>query len=127
MIGSFRVYDTHTHLGVAMHSGRVRRVEDALRAMDSHGVDRSVLIPWPVVTDQRAAHDEIGEAVRRYPDRFTGSACLDPYLPEAAFRDELRRCVEHHGFRALKLQPQYQPLNPISGRSECVLWSSAGA
>lgn len=118
MNGGFRIYDTHTHLGVARHSGRVRRVEDALRAMDAHGVDRSVLIPWPVVEDHRAAHEEIGEAVRRYPDRFTGSACLYPYIPEQEFRDELRRCAEVFGFRALKLQPQFHALNPVSSRSD---------
>lgn len=118
MRDGFRLYDTHTHLGRARHSGRVRTVDDALRAMDGYGVDRSVLIPWPVVEDQRAAHDEIGAAVRRHPDRFTGTAGLDPFVPEQEFRDEVRRCVEEYGFRALKLQPQYQPLNPISPRSD---------
>ena len=81
MKDGFRIYDTHTHLGVARHSGRVRRVDDALRAMDANGVDRSVLIPWPVVEDQKAAHDEIGEAVRRYPDRFTGSPAFTRLSP----------------------------------------------
>ena len=124
MKDGFRIYDTHTHLGVARHNGRVRRVDDALRAMDTNGVDRSVLIPWPVVEDQKAAHDEIGEAVRRYPDRFTGCACLYPFVAESEFRDELRRCVEVHGFKSLKFQPQFQPLNPVSARSD-FLFASA--
>jgi len=34
------------------------------------------------------------------------------------FRHEVRRCSEILGFRALKLQPQYQALNPLSLRSE---------
>jgi predicted TIM-barrel fold metal-dependent hydrolase len=118
MKNGYRIYDTHTHLGVARHSGRVRRVDDALRAMDSYGVDRAVLIPWPVVEDYKAAHDEIGVALRQYPDRFTGAACLYPFLPETEFRSEIRRCVEQLGIRALKFQPQFQPLNPISARSD---------
>jgi predicted TIM-barrel fold metal-dependent hydrolase len=112
------VYDTHTHIGTARHSGRVFSAADMLRHMDRCGVDRSLLIPYPVVEDHRAAHDEIGRAVRDHPDRFTGCACLYPYLPLDTFRNELRRCVEVYNFRALKLQPQYHGLNPVSPRSD---------
>jgi hypothetical protein len=86
--------------------------------MDRNGVDRSLLIPFPVVEDYRSAHDEIAAAQRAHPDRFAGAACLDPFVPEAEFRAEVRRCAEDLGFRALKLQPQYQALNPISPRSD---------
>jgi len=84
--------------------------------MDEHGIDRSLLIPFPVVKDHRAAHDEIATAVRAYPDRFIGCACVPPY--QADFRDELRRCSEELGFRAVKLQPQYHGLNPVSRNSD---------
>jgi predicted TIM-barrel fold metal-dependent hydrolase len=117
VIGGFQAYDTHTHIGTARHSGSVVSADDMLRSMDRHGVDRSVLIPFPVVEDYRAAHDEIGQAVKDHPDRFTGAACLYPFLPEQEFRDEIRRCVEVWGLRAMKFQPQYQALNPISPRS----------
>ena len=112
-----RVFDTHTHLGRARHSGRVATVEGMLRAMDASGVDRSLLIPFPVVEDFRREHDEIGRAVKSYPDRFVGAACLDPFVAEDTYRDEVRRCRETYGFRALKFQPQYQGLNPLSERS----------
>jgi uncharacterized protein len=118
MKNSFRVYDTHTHIGVALHTGRVCTAEDMLRHMDAFGVDRSLLIPFPVVEDYRDAHDEIAAAVRLWPDRFTGCACLYPFLPRQQFRDELRRCSHELGFRALKLQPQYHGLNPLSPRHE---------
>ena len=117
MIRGFQAYDTHTHIGVARHSGSRVSADDMLRSMDRYGVDRSVLIPFPVVEDHRAAHDEIGRAVREHPDRFTGSACLYPFIPEQEFRDEIRRCVEVLGLRAMKFQPQFQPLNPISPRA----------
>jgi uncharacterized protein len=107
------VWDTHTHLGKARHSGRECTADELLRAMDAHGVDCSVAIPFPVVEDYRAAHDEIGAAVRAHGDRLRGVACLYPFIPEAEFRDEVRRCREEYGFGALKLQPQYQPLNPL--------------
>lgn len=118
MRDGFRIYDTHTHLGQARHSGRTHAVEEMLASMDAHGVDRSLLIPFPVVEDYRAQHDLIGAALRAYPDRFSGSACIYPFVPESDFRDEVRRCGEELGFCALKLQPQYQALNPLSARSD---------
>lgn len=117
MRGGFRIFDTHTHLGRAVHSGRSCTADRLLASMDRHGVDRSVAIPYPLVEDQRAAHDEIGAAVKAHPDRLVGAACLDPYLPRERFRDEVRRCVETYGFRALKLQPQFQPLNVLAPAS----------
>ena len=108
MKDGFFLFDTHTHIGLARHSGRRQTAEQLLREMDRCGVDRSVVIPFPVVDDYTAAHEEIGAAVAAHPDRLTGAACLNPFIPEQTFRDEVRRCREVHGFRALKFQPQYQ-------------------
>jgi predicted TIM-barrel fold metal-dependent hydrolase len=118
MRDGFRIYDAHSHLGVAGHSGRQQTAGDLLRTMDLTGIDRALLIPFPVVEDYRAAHDGIAAAMRAHPDRFSGAACIEPFIPETDFRAEVRRCAEDLGFRALKLQPQYQALNPISGRSD---------
>ncbi len=112
------VWDAHTHIGKARHSGRAYSAAELIADMDRHGVDCSVVIPFPVVDDYRAAHDEIGAAVRAHHGRLRGVACLNPYVPEADFRDEVRRCREVHGFTALKLQPQYQALNPLWPTSE---------
>ncbi len=77
-----KIFDSHTHLGRALHSGRVASADKMLRTMDAAGIDRSLLIPFPVVEDYRREHDEIGDAVRAHPDRFAGSACLNPFVPE---------------------------------------------
>jgi predicted TIM-barrel fold metal-dependent hydrolase len=95
-----------------------------LRYMDAVGVDRTLLIPFPVVDDYRREHDLIAAAMRSHPDRFAGAACLNPFVPENEFRDEVRRCRETHGFRALKFQPQYQGLNPLSDRSDFLFESA---
>lgn len=118
MRDGFRLFDTHTHIGRARHSGRVHTADALLRDMDRYGVDVSMVIPFPVVEDCREAHDEIGRAVLAHPDRLLGCACLYPYIPEAEFRDEVRRCRETYGFRALKLQPQYHGLNPMAPQAE---------
>lgn len=124
MRDGFRVWDTHAHIGAARHSGRRCTAEKMLALMDRRGVDRAMLIPFPVVEDERAAHDEIGRAVQQWPDRFAGAACLYPYADEAAFRTEVRRCREQYGFAALKLQPQYQPVNPLWEASDVVFGSA---
>ncbi len=107
-----RIFDSHTHIGHGIHSGRRQTADQLLREMDRFGVDRSLVIPFPVVEDHRAAHDEIAGAVRAHPDRFCGAACVYPYIPRQQFRDELRRCKEELGFVAMKLQPQFQAINP---------------
>lgn len=119
MRDGFRIFDAHTHLGTARHSGRRFTASRMLAWMDASGIDRALVIPFPVVEDYREAHDEIGAAVRAWPDRLAGAACLPPWqLSEREFHDEVRRTVERFGFRALKLQPQYHGLNPISPRSD---------
>ncbi len=118
MKDGFRIFDTHTHVGNARHSGRRTTAEQLLENMDRFGIDRSVVIPYPVVEDYRREHDEIGAAVRAHPERLVGAVCLSPFVPAPAFADEVRRCAEVYGFRALKLQPKYQAINPLSKRSD---------
>ncbi len=117
MKDGFQLFDTHTHIGTARHSGRSYSADELLRDMDRFGVDRSLVIPFPVVESNRDAHELIGKAVRAHPDRLVGSACVYPFIPESEFRDEVRRCREVYGFRALKLQPQYHGLNPFAEAS----------
>ena len=113
MRDGFALFDTHIHIGTARHTGRRQPAADIVAAMDRFGVDYSVAIPFPVVDDYRQQHDEIGAAIRHYPGRLVGAACLNPFIAQPDFRDEVRRCREELGFRALKFQPQYQPLNPL--------------
>ena len=109
----FRIFDTHTHVGHGLHHGRRYSAEQLVAAMDQHDVDRSVVIPFPVVEDYRATHNEIARATKAQPERIVGTACIYPYIGADKYRDEVKRCVEELGFRALKLQPQFQPLDPL--------------
>jgi predicted TIM-barrel fold metal-dependent hydrolase len=118
MKNGFRIYDAHTHIGNALHSGRTFSADQLLRAMDEYGVEKSLVIPYPVVVDYRHEHALIGAGVHEYGDRLVGAACLSPFLPREEFQDEIRRCKEQYGFRVLKLQPQYHGLNPISSGSD---------
>ncbi len=108
-----RIFDTHTHIGRGLHSGRVQSAAQLIGEMDRFGVDHSLVIPFPVVEDHREAHDEIARAIREHPGRLSGAACVSPFVPRRFFDDEIRRCVEELGFVAMKLQPQYQGVNPL--------------
>ena len=118
MRSGFRIFDTHTHMGTARHSGRSATADDQLRNMDAAGIDRALAIHFPVVDDYRAQHDLIGKAVQQHPDRLCGAACMFPLVARDVFDNEIRRCRESWGFTALKLQPQYHGLNPLSRSSE---------
>lgn len=118
MRDGFSIFDAHCHIGEALHSGRVHGADMMLARMDRHGIDRALAIPFPMVRSFREAHDEIGAAVRAHGQRFVGAACLDPFTRESEFREEVHRCREEYGFRALKIQPQFQPIDASSQRSE---------
>jgi uncharacterized protein len=120
MRDGYFLYDSHVHMGLASHSGRRQTAGDLLREMDRFSVDRSLAIPFPVVDDFRAQHDEIGAALASHPDRFRGAASLNPCIAEAEFRGEVKRCREQYGFVALKVQPQYQAVHPMLPRNAYV-------
>ena len=119
-----RLFDAHTHIGSARHSGRSCDAGAMLGHMDRFGIDRALLIPFPVVDDYRAAHDGIARAIDAHPARFAGAACLNPFVSEQEYAAEVKRCAAL-GFRALKIQPQYQAVNPLSPRSAYVLDAAA--
>ena len=111
MRNGFSIFDAHCHVGKAVHSGRVQSANAMLALMDRYGIDRALAIPFPMVDCFRDAHDEIGNAVREHPERFVGAACLNPFIGEAEVRQEVRRCSETYGFKALKIQSQFQPVD----------------
>ena len=79
------IFDTHAHIGTARHSGRsCIQPDDLLRDMDRHAVERALVIPFPVVENYRAEHDEIGAAVMEHPDRL--------WAPPAWIRTSRRPC-----------------------------------
>jgi predicted TIM-barrel fold metal-dependent hydrolase len=73
---------------------KIAGAREIVSAMDSHGVDRSVVFgfPWKNIATCRMQNDYILDAVKRYPDRLIGLCCLDPAHPDAP--EEARRCLE---------------------------------
>ncbi len=66
--------------------------EQVLEAMDSSGVDRSVIFGFGFRSQDRCRreNDYVIEAVSRYPDKFTGFATVN--AAAGGVREELERC-----------------------------------
>ncbi len=117
------VIDAHQHLGESALTGRRQTTDAVLAALDRHGVDAALLLPYPVTTDPRRAHDAVAEACRRYPDRFVGGACLSPLVP--GYTEEMRRCVRDLGFRAIKFHPMCHAMSPMYERARAAFQAAA--
>jgi 2,3-dihydroxybenzoate decarboxylase len=80
--------------------------------MDARGIDRQIIAitaPGVQVFDRdtavglaRDANDELAEACRRHPDRYTGMAACAPQAPEEAAR-EIERAITKLGFKGVMI------------------------
>ena len=94
--------DAHSHLGTCRVFDSEQPPSALLQAMDRHGIDASVVQPFPGAPDPGAVHDEIARLAREHPGRIYGVASLSPHLPVEAYRAEVRRCVRDLGFVGVK-------------------------
>lgn len=67
---------------------------DMLAAMDDNRVEQNVIFgfPWKDESLFKKHNDYISQVVNRYPDRFIGLGCFDPFCQGAAA--ETLRCLE---------------------------------
>jgi len=99
-----QIVDFHTHIW----GDRSDRDADTLmRMIDRYdlawiGVSALVGGQQPTSRDVRSANDTVAAFVRRAPKRIEGFGYLNPRHGPAAV-DELKRCVERHGFGFVKL------------------------
>lgn len=72
---------------------RLASAEDVVASMQEAGVDRTVVFgfPWREAGLCRAHNDYLIDAVRRYPDKLIGFACVQPL--DANDAKELDRCL----------------------------------
>lgn len=92
------INDFHVHMGKSS-KGEVFTAEDLVRSMDQYGIERSGLSILNG-TSCRELNDRTLAAVRQFPDRIVGYAYINPREENA--KDEVRRCLETDGFRAVK-------------------------
>ncbi len=89
--------------------GRMATVEDLLKAMNSAGIDRSVIagFGWTNPKVAREVNDYIIHAVTQYPEQLTGFCSINPAWGAAALA-EVERCAAA-GLRGIgELHPDTQ-------------------
>ncbi len=102
--------DCHGHLGGHSPNYHIpdSTIESTVADMDRVGVRKAFVFSFSVVHgDERFGNDQVADALREYPDRFTGFAGINPHRGRDDILAELRRCRDM-GFRGIKLIPQYQ-------------------
>ena len=74
---------------------------EMLAAMDAGRVDKSVIFGFPWKNDGlfKRHNDYISEVVSRYPDRFIGLGCFDPFSDGVA--EETHRCLKEGGLSGI--------------------------
>src|SRR5712664_3935876 len=134
------IFDFHCHYSPAFFRYRDYRMnlEALLRAMDENGIGRAVLsaaVEYAAYSNS-AGNATIADAVRRYPDRFTGFATINPWT-RAKGIEELNRCGKEYGFPGLVIHPVLQgfeandplvfPLIEDAVRRNMVIYVTGGA
>jgi uncharacterized protein len=81
---------------------------EMLAAMDAGRVDKSVIFGFPWKNDGlfKRHNDYISEVVSRYPDRFIGLGCFDPFSDGVA--EETHRCLKEGGLSGIGELAFYQ-------------------
>ncbi len=101
--------DCHGHLGESSrnHVNHLP-VEGMLHEMDRCGIEHCLVFGLEgVMGDETWSNDYVADAVRRYPDRFTGFTLVNLNHGESALRAELERGYAM-GLRGVKLINSYQ-------------------
>lgn len=86
-------------------------IEFTIGALDAAKIDRALVSAWYGPNGPLLSNDEVAALTRAHPDRFVGVGSVDLRHPMAAV-DEVRRCVEELGFKAIRLLPWLWELAP---------------
>lgn len=96
------VIDTHVHIATAESENPRARVENVLKAMDRNGIDKVVCFTFSSGLEKQK---KMADLIRPYPDRFIPLAFVNPNDGDA--REQMLYCLDHLGFKGLKLHPWF--------------------
>jgi predicted TIM-barrel fold metal-dependent hydrolase len=87
---------------------RLIGAREMLASMDDSQVDKAVVFgfPWKDSLYFKQHNDYISEVVNRYPQRFIGLGCFDPFSEGVA--EEARRCLQKGGLSGIGELAFYQ-------------------
>ena len=109
------IYDAHVHFGPSTqwlpYIDPVVSIEDVLRKMDEHNVEKSIVFPNPHVGDKYPAlNDLMAKAQKEHSSRIIGFGRVDPRRGEEAI-EELDRIHEME-LPGVKLHPYVECFRP---------------
>jgi uncharacterized protein len=98
--------------------------DDALSELKAQNVSKVIASAWWSPQGPMISNEEVAAMVRSNPDHVIGIASVDLRRPMDGIR-ELRRCVNEHGFKGLRILPWLWGLPPDDRRyyplyAECV-------
>jgi 2,3-dihydroxybenzoate decarboxylase len=107
----FAMKQPNSNQGPMSELGDIRNMELRLKQMDEAGIDMQVLSfahpslqdlePEAAVYWCQKMNDELAQAIKRYPGRFSGFARV-PFQDPVAAVDEVKRAVEELGLKGIK-------------------------
>jgi predicted TIM-barrel fold metal-dependent hydrolase len=118
------IIDAHAHLGIDLVFEEVRTEEELMAMMDANKVDATVLqgMYGHIYLDEiEDNHNRIARLGQQNPKRIFGMITMTPYLHEADFYNEAKRCVKELGFVGMKLHPMAFGCSPGNARAE-MMW-----
>jgi predicted TIM-barrel fold metal-dependent hydrolase len=118
------IIDAHAHLGIDLVFQEVRTEAEIMAMMDANKVDVTILqgMYGHIYLDEiRENHDRIARLAVENPKRIFGMITMTPYLHDADFYNEAKRCVHELGFVGMKLHPMAFACSPLNARAE-MMW-----
>jgi uncharacterized protein len=114
------IIDSHAHIGFShkQYPLYIRTLEKMIEVMDSFQIDKSCVSSLKAIQyDYIEGNAELKTEIAKYPDRFVPFCVVHPRDWDYA-SDELTKCINDWGWKALKMHPvdQYFPADCLSSK-----------
>jgi predicted TIM-barrel fold metal-dependent hydrolase len=122
------IIDAHAHLGVDLVFEETRTEAEIMEMMNANNVDATILqgMYGHIYLDEiKENHDRIARLAAENPRQIFGMITMTPYLHEADFYNEAKRCVKELGFVGMKLHPMAFGCSPANVRAQ-MMWQICG-
>jgi hypothetical protein len=117
----FDIIDIHGHYGrFNLFNAPHSEADSLINTMDRIGIRQLCIAPFlSIKLDCIEGNRMTYEAMRKYPNRILGHACVNPF-DETETMEQLTMCFEQWGFHAIKLHPDFNGIESESSRYRAV-------
>jgi len=104
--------DSHLHLGDCRVFDLNVSEKDLIEGLESSGIDKAVVQPFPGATDEKEVHKHIYKLTQKYPGMIYGLASVNPHCSKYEYEEKIKRYVEEYGFVGIKLHTIGHAVHP---------------